>query len=101
QRRRALPRPGHGRADDGNLRRADGAAGRRLPDRVVWLCADGPALLRDWRCRDGADRLALAPSAVAARRAGQRPLSERVFGRLGASDTAGWLLLALASIGGC
>ena len=76
QRRRALSRPGHGRAHAGDLRLPIGllAAGA-LIDRIGFR-ADGVALLPPRGCADRPDRAALAGRSVAARCAGQRAVSD-------------------------
>ena len=75
KRRRAVSRPGHGRADAGDLRRADRAADRRGADPALRLCRDGIAVLPGRRGADPGDRALLARRAVACRRRGQRALT--------------------------
>ena len=68
---RAFPRPGDGRAHDGDLRPAARPAGRRQPDRRDRLCRDRNALRGGRHGADAGHRAALARRSVACARAGQ------------------------------
>jgi hypothetical protein len=62
---RALPRPGDGRAHDGDLQPADRVAGRRSADRRHGLSRNGDALCADRARLHGAHLVALARRPVA------------------------------------
>ena len=71
---RAPPRPRDGRADDGDLRPAAGAARCRQPDRPHRLFRDGHALCSIRIAVHDGDCAALARRSVAGPRAGQRAI---------------------------